>query len=141
MNDLRLIEEAASWYLDMQESPDDRTRARFLNWLRHSPQHVAEYMAMAQMHGDLRAATVAETMSLGELQALAASESSVVALRGGVGGEHPSPLKRLPQGASPLKRLPQGASPLKRLPQGAPAAMPIRENVHLAPGAGQPPPR
>ncbi|APG05484.1 hypothetical protein BJI69_17280 [Luteibacter rhizovicinus DSM 16549] len=110
MNNLRLIEEAANWYLDMQQSPDDRTRARFMGWLRHSPQHVAEYMAMAQMHGDLRAATAAETMSLGDLTALAASESSVVALRGRVGGEHPSPLKRLPQGASPLKRLPQEAS-------------------------------
>jgi len=111
MNDLRLIEEAATWYLDMQESPDDCTQARFLGWLRHSPQHVAEYMAMAQMHGDLRAATAAEAMSLGELQALAASESSVVVLRGGVGREHPSPLKRLPQEASPMNRLLPEASP------------------------------
>jgi transmembrane sensor len=100
MNDLRLTEEAATWYLDMQDAPDARTEAQFMAWLRRSPQHVAEYMAMAQMHGDLRAATAAEQMSLEELREFAAGESSVVALRGGVGREHPSPMNRLPQKAA-----------------------------------------
>jgi transmembrane sensor len=111
MNDRRLTEEAATWYLDMQESPDARTQAQFMGWLRRSPQHVAEYMAMAQMHGDMRAALAAEGMTVEELRALAASESSVVALRRdvdrgvrrgvrrgvgrGVGREHPSPMNRL----------------------------------------------
>jgi transmembrane sensor len=109
MNDRRLTEEAATWYLDMQDVPDARAQARFMAWLRRSPQHVAEYMAMAQMHGDLRAATAAEGMSVGELRELAAAESAVVAFRGvagfrrvdggaGVGNrEHPSPMNRLPQ--------------------------------------------
>jgi transmembrane sensor len=100
MNDRRLTEEAATWYLDMQDAPDARTEAQFMAWLRRSPQHVAEYMAMAQMHGDLRAATAAEQMSPDELREFAASESSVVALRGGVGREHPSPMNRLLQKAS-----------------------------------------
>lgn len=105
MNDRRLTEEAATWYLDMQESPDARTQAQFMGWLRRSPQHVAEYMAMAQMHGDMRAALAAEGMTVEELRALAASESSVVALRGGVGRgvarEQPSPMNRLlPQAAA-----------------------------------------
>jgi transmembrane sensor len=110
MNDRRLTEEAATWYLDMQDSPDARTQARFMTWLRRSPQHVAEYMAMAQMHGDLRAATAAEGMSVGELRVFAASESGVVAFRRIGGREHPSPLRRLPQRASPLKRLSHGAA-------------------------------
>jgi transmembrane sensor len=96
MNDRRLTEEAATWYLDMQDAPDARMEAQFMGWLRRSPQHVAEYMAMAQMHGDLRAATAAEQMSVDELRELAASESAVVALRRGVGREHPSPMNRLP---------------------------------------------
>ena len=100
MNDLRLTEEAATWYLDMQDAPDAHTEAQFMGWLRRSPQHVAEYMAMAQMHGDLRAATAAEQMSVDELRDLAASESAVVALRGDVNGEHPSPMNRLPQGVA-----------------------------------------
>jgi transmembrane sensor len=100
MNDRRLTEEAATWYLDMQDAPDARTEAQFMGWLRRSPQHVAEYMAMAQMHGDLRAATAAEQMSVDELRDLAASESSVVALRGWGGREHPSPMNRLLQKAS-----------------------------------------
>ena len=105
MNDRRLTEEAATWYLDMQDAPDARTEAQFMGWLRRSPQHVAEYMAMAQMHGDLRAATAAEQMSVDELRALAASESSVVALRGGVGREHPSPMNRLLQKRSAAPRM------------------------------------
>jgi len=104
MNDLRLTEEAATWYLDMQDAPDARTEAQFMAWLRRSPQHVAEYMAMAQMHGDLRAATAAEQMPLEELREFAAGESSVVALRGGVGREQPSPMNRLPQEAADAPR-------------------------------------
>ncbi|PTR33895.1 FecR family protein [Luteibacter sp. OK325] len=100
MNDRRLTEEAATWYLDMQDAPDARTQAQFMRWLRRSPEHVAEYLAMAQMHGDLRAATAAEEMSLEELRELAGSESAVVALRAGVLGEHPSPMNRLPQGGA-----------------------------------------
>jgi transmembrane sensor len=108
MNDRRLTEEAATWYLDMQDLPDARTQAQFMGWLRRSPQHVAEYMAMAQMHGDMRAALAAEGMTVEELRTLAASESSVVALRrdGGRDGgrdrgrEHPSPMNRLPRQAA-----------------------------------------
>jgi transmembrane sensor len=108
MDDRRLSEEAATWYLDMQDAPDACTEAQFMGWLRRSPQHVAEYMAMAQMHGDLRAATAAEQMSVGELRELAACESSVVSLHRGVGRKHPLPLKRLPQGAMGAA-WPQGA--------------------------------
>lgn len=104
MNDRRLSEEAATWYLDMQDTPDARTQAQFMAWLRRSPQHVAEYMAMAQMQGDLRAALAAEGMSLDELRELAGSESGVVALRGGVDGELPSPMNRLLQNASTTPR-------------------------------------
>jgi transmembrane sensor len=97
MNNRRLSEEAATWFLDMRDAPDARTQAQFMGWLRRSPQHVAEYMAMAQMHGDVRAAVAAEQMSVAELRALAGTESSVVALRGVGLGEHSSPMNRLPQ--------------------------------------------
>jgi len=63
----RITEQAAAWYLDMHDTPDDRQKAAFLAWLRASPAHVAEYLAMAQMHGDLEAAASLESLTTGEL--------------------------------------------------------------------------
>jgi transmembrane sensor len=80
----RTTEEAAAWHLDMREEVDAGTRQRFLDWLRRSPQHVAEYLAIAQLHGEMRAATLAEIATFDELRALADSEPSVLPfVRGG----------------------------------------------------------
>ena len=81
MNDRRITEEAAGWYLDMRENPGAYAQEQFLAWLRRSPQHVAEYLAIAQLHGDMRAVAAMDGMSLDELRALAATEPSVVPLR------------------------------------------------------------
>lgn len=77
----RITEEAASWHLDMRDATDERTHERFLAWLRRSPQHVAEYMAIAQLHGDMRVVTAAQDASVEALRELAATEQSVVPLR------------------------------------------------------------
>lgn len=77
----RITEEAATWHLDLRESADERTHERFLAWLRRSPQHVAEYMAIAQLHGDMRAVAAAQQASREALRDLAATEPSVVPLR------------------------------------------------------------
>ncbi|WP_426284731.1 FecR family protein [Luteibacter sp. E-22] len=81
MNDRRITEEAAGWYLDMRENPGAPVREQFLAWLRRSPQHVAEYLAIARLHGDMRAVAALDRASLDELRALAATEPSVVPLR------------------------------------------------------------
>jgi transmembrane sensor len=75
----RITEQAASWYLEQQDHPTERQQAAFLTWLRASPAHVAEYLAIAQMHGDLKAAASIETMSMMELVNKVQDESPVVA--------------------------------------------------------------
>ena len=74
----RLTEEAATWYLELRGGGDRRTNARFLAWLQRSPQHVAEYLAIAGLHNDLPAAAAVEKAAHAQLKALAASEPSVV---------------------------------------------------------------
>lgn len=89
----RTTEEAAAWHLDMREEVDAGTRQRFLDWLRRSPQHVAEYLAIAQLHGEMRAATLVEIATLDELRALAESEPSVLPfVRGGQAPRVTTPL-------------------------------------------------
>jgi transmembrane sensor len=76
----RATEQAAGWYLDQREGLPVARQQAFLAWLRHSPLHVAEYLAIARLHGDLKAAAAMETMSTTELGELAASESAIVTL-------------------------------------------------------------
>lgn len=88
MNDTRRIaEEAASWYLDMRDEPDATARDRFMAWLRHSPRHIAEYLAIARLHGDMHAAAALDETPAADLLAAAMAESRVVPLF----AEHPRP--------------------------------------------------
>src|SRR5215469_10367761 len=63
----RIAEQAASWYIEQRDELSERQRAAFLAWLRASPEHVREYLAIAQMHGDLKVAASMETLSADEL--------------------------------------------------------------------------
>ncbi|HEY9131609.1 MAG TPA: FecR domain-containing protein [Dyella sp.] len=78
---LRLAEQAASWYLDQRAGLSDAQQREFLAWLRRSPAHLNEYLAMAQLHGDLQVAATMEKLSADQLVELAATESAVVNLR------------------------------------------------------------
>jgi transmembrane sensor len=78
----RATEQAASWYLDQREGLSATDQEAFLIWLKQSPVHVGEYLAIARLHGDLKAAAAMETMSAEQLRTLAASEPAVVALHG-----------------------------------------------------------
>jgi len=74
----RISEQAATWYLEQQEPLSERQRVAFLEWLRASPQHVAEYFAIAQMHGDLKAAAALQTQSVAALAERARRDNPVV---------------------------------------------------------------
>ncbi|MGC1548063.1 MAG: FecR domain-containing protein [Rhodanobacter sp.] len=74
----RVSEQAASWYLNQHDEPSERQQAAFLTWLHASPTHVAEYLAIAQMHGDLKAAASMETLTTAELVERARHENAVV---------------------------------------------------------------
>jgi transmembrane sensor len=79
---LRTTEQAAAWYIDQREGLADTRQRAFLAWLRSSPEHIAEYLAIAGMHGDIKASAAMESLSGGELVALAGTEHAVVSLWG-----------------------------------------------------------
>ena len=78
---LRLTEQAASWYLDQRAGLSESQQSEFLAWLRRSPAHLSEYLAIAQLHGDMQVAATMEALSADQLVDLAATESAVVSLR------------------------------------------------------------
>jgi len=49
----RAGEEAAHWWLQLQDAPSRAEREEFVDWLRESPLHVAEMLRIAQVHGAL----------------------------------------------------------------------------------------
>ncbi len=52
--DRGLAEEAASWLLSLQsEDLSSAQRAEFVDWLRQSPQHIAQMLRVCQLHRDL----------------------------------------------------------------------------------------
>jgi transmembrane sensor len=79
----RIAEEAGQWLLASREGLDEGSRVAFVNWLRHSPAHVAEYMATVQLDQDMREAAAREPVAASVLIAQAACEPAVVALRPG----------------------------------------------------------
>jgi transmembrane sensor len=74
----RISEQAVAWYIEQQEDLSERQRAAFLDWLRASPEHVAEYLAVAQMHGDFKAAALKNPRATDELIERARREDPVV---------------------------------------------------------------
>ncbi|GGA11607.1 FecR family protein [Dyella caseinilytica] len=63
----RITDQAAAWYIEQQEPLSERQRVEFMNWLRASPKHVAEYFAIVQMNGDMKAAAALEKLTTAEL--------------------------------------------------------------------------
>jgi transmembrane sensor len=74
----RITEQAASWYIEQQEPLSERQRIAFLSWLRASPDHVAEYFAIVQMHGDVQAAATLEKLTAAELVEQARHSNPIV---------------------------------------------------------------
>ncbi|WP_052250876.1 FecR family protein [Xanthomonas sacchari] len=75
----RVAEAAADWYLAQRESTLPPARqAEFLTWLRQSPAHVAAYLDIARMHGDLPSAAQAQQASSAQLRAHALRSGAVV---------------------------------------------------------------
>jgi transmembrane sensor len=75
----RLItEQAAAWYIEQRDSPTERQQAAFLAWLRASPAHVAEYLAIAGTHGVLTTGASMGTRSADAWVERARQDSPVV---------------------------------------------------------------
>src|SRR5215472_10692272 len=53
-----IAQQAGDWYAENRAGPlSPETREEFVAWLRASPQHVEEYLGVAAVARDLRAAT------------------------------------------------------------------------------------
>lgn len=96
----RITEEAAQWLIANREGLDESARGAFMAWLRHSPAHVGEYMAIVQWDQEVREAAGREALDSGTLVSLAADEPAVVPFpqrSGGVARERIA-RKRAPTG-------------------------------------------
>ncbi len=59
-------EQAADWLVELAEATrDDNSNRRFMNWLKRSPQHVEEFLAIASLHQEIaeQSSTVADILS------------------------------------------------------------------------------
>jgi transmembrane sensor len=74
----RITEQAAAWYMEQQEPLSKRQRVAFINWLRASPKHVAEYFAIVQMNGDMKAAAALKKLTAAELMEQARHSNPIV---------------------------------------------------------------
>lgn len=74
-----IAEEAAGWFMALQDA-DSSSKERFTAWLKTSPEHVNEFLAVAALWDALP--EVSSQPSIEELIALAESDANVVALSG-----------------------------------------------------------
>jgi transmembrane sensor len=90
-----IAEQAAEWCVKNQAGPlADRERAQFIDWLRSSPLHVEEYLAIATILRDLPVAPAHAAPSWHEVRAAAPQRplrrSGFLELVGGVGRMRPA---------------------------------------------------
>ncbi|HXA92014.1 MAG TPA: FecR domain-containing protein, partial [Steroidobacteraceae bacterium] len=79
-----IAEEAAEWFSAHREAPlDAAQRSTFVGWLRNSPTHVEEYLGVALVARDLRAALAEPALEREALIARARAATSEVGLLGG----------------------------------------------------------
>ena len=74
----RITEQAVAWYIEQQEPLSERQRVAFLEWLRTSPRHVAEYFAVVRLHGDIKAAAALQKLTSEQLTEQARRDNPIV---------------------------------------------------------------
>lgn len=74
----RITEQAVAWYIEQQEPLSERQRVAFLEWLRASPKHVAEYFAVVRLHGDIKAAAALQKLTSEQLTEQARRDNPIV---------------------------------------------------------------
>jgi transmembrane sensor len=62
-----IAEEAADWFIENREGLDPEQRSQFIAWLKASPVHVEEYLAITALARDMPAACARGAESLDEL--------------------------------------------------------------------------
>src|ERR1700730_150295 len=76
---MAIAEQANEWFVENRGGPLDReARSRFMAWLKTSPVHVGEYLAIAALARDLDTAANTTEISLEPLLARARAETNHV---------------------------------------------------------------
>src|ERR1700732_448802 len=76
---LAIAEQASEWFVENRGGPLDReARSRFMAWLKASPVHVGEYLAIAGLARDLDTAANTAQIPLEPLLARARAETDPV---------------------------------------------------------------
>jgi len=93
---IKISERAAEWFaVHRADALTEQERAEFFNWLRTSPAHVEEYLAIAVLETDLPVAASEPSMSLDSLRALAQTDvGNVSSLEGPAQARRVLPLGR-----------------------------------------------
>src|ERR1700736_1183448 len=74
-----IADQASEWFVENRGGPLDReTRTRFMSWLRTSPVHVEEYLAIAGLARDLNTASNTTEIPLEPLLTRARAETDQV---------------------------------------------------------------
>ena len=117
-----IAEEAASYLVEL-ESPQADTKAKLAAWLKTSPEHVEEFLAVAELWGALP--DVAKQPSIEELVALAAGEDNVIDLAYlAEAGDHSAPATSSVSNTRGSRKNPRSSRSCGRLPwERRPAAM------------------
>jgi transmembrane sensor len=71
-----ITEQAADWFVANRAGLTDQERTDFAVWLKASPAHIEEYLGIAALSPDLRAACDTSEISIEQIVARARSESS-----------------------------------------------------------------
>jgi transmembrane sensor len=95
---MAIAQQASEWFIENRGGPLDReARSRFMAWLKASPEHVGEYLAIAGLARDLETAVNTTEISLEPLLARAHAETGQVVTL------DPSALGRAPATARPRR--------------------------------------
>ena len=74
-----ILEEASEWFVDFRVGDvDERSRERFDEWLRRSPEHIRAYMEIARTYVELPSAKLTGKIDVDSLIAYAHSGENVV---------------------------------------------------------------
>ena len=78
----QIAEEAAAWFARFREGGElpDRVRRDFVDWILESPVHVHEYLAIAELWGDVEGVCADGEFAIDDLLALGAGDENVVPL-------------------------------------------------------------
>lgn len=98
-NAIPVAEQAAEWFVELSEPPvSEDARRRFFGWLKRSPQHVEEFLAIAVMDRQLSHRTSMLADVIADVAAMKREKAGAIPLVTGISSHaQPAPGRRAPR--------------------------------------------